>query len=104
MVGLAAELTDVIETYHAIGRPVWLLVPTSGYQTFLAGGLPAESAFALTWGAACAGGRRLPSDGRRVLREHLLIGTWPIDAAVTEQAHRELHAANHSDAASATAP
>ena len=98
MVDLAAELRSVITKYHGAGRPLWPLVPSSGYRVFLEGGMPDAVAFALTWDASTRGWAALlrwweTVRGRRELCEHLFIGTWPAGSAVGEQAHRELLAA-----------
>ena len=98
MVELAGELCRVIEKFHAAGRPLWPLVPSSGYRMFLEGRLDAGAAFALTWDASSNGWAALlrwweHRQSRRVSCEHLLIGTWPAGASVAEQPHRELLAA-----------
>ena len=91
MVDLAAELRAVITKYHGAGRPLWPLVPSSGYRVFLEGGMPDAVAFALTWDASTRGWAALlrwweTVRGRRELCEHLFIGTWPAGSAVGEQA------------------
>jgi hypothetical protein len=98
MVELAGELCRVIEKFHAVGRPLWPLVPSSGYRMFLEGRMDADAVFALTWDASTNGWAALlrwweQRRGRPELREHLLIGTWPAGAPVAEQPHRELLAA-----------
>lgn len=98
MAGLAGELTRVIKRFHPAGRPLWPMVPSTGYRRFLEGGLDDGAAFALTWDASTRGWAALlrwweAQHGQRTLCRRLLIGTWPVGASVGEQAHRELLAA-----------
>ena len=103
MLRLAAEPTWAIERCRAAGRPIWPVVLPPGCWTFLQllGGAPhGRFKVFLTWDASTCVWAALPHwrevlAEKRELRvhEHPLMATWPVGAAVAEQAHREPPAA-----------
>ena len=95
---LAAEAHMVVQRFHGAGRPLWGRVASSLYSAFLTGPTLGGLAFALTWDASPRGWAALLrwwdlSAEPPVLRDRLLIGSWPAGEAVEDQAHRKALAA-----------
>jgi hypothetical protein len=99
MVELGRELLTVISKGAPLGVEMWPLHPSSLYGRFLRGRYGSAPLFVLTWDAGpngYAGLLRWWGEGRggsHELKELLLVGTWPADAEVQHQAHREILAA-----------
>ena len=90
---LAGEMAEVIRHYGPLGAPLWPPVASSAYAALLSG--EERSLFcALTWDASPVGwaglARWWDHSGREpVLRDLLLLGSWPADWDVSQQPFRE---------------
>ena len=100
MRSLAGEARLVVERFQAVGRPLWPRVPSSLYREFLYRPVVGGLSFSLTWDispqswAAVLTRRWWDTTGATpLLRDLLLIGSWPAEEEVAEQAHREALAA-----------
>ncbi len=87
----------VVERYGEAGVPLWPPVASSAYAAFMRGDLGPEY-FALSWDASTHGWAALLrwweyASSDSVLREELLVGTWPRGEDVSEQPYRECLAA-----------
>ena len=90
---LCQHMTSVVLQYSEAGKELWPTPPSTLLARFMAGTVT-DAVASLTWDAAVAGWAALArwwerTADRMMLREQLLIGTWPDDADVEEQAHRE---------------
>ena len=100
MRALARELRHVTERFAPAGAPLWALVASSTYACFLKGDVEVRDGFfSLTWDASPSGWAALLrwwflASGVWVLRDLLLVGSWPDHSAVDEQPHRECLAAS----------
>ena len=100
MRALARELHRVTERFAPAGAPLWAPVASSAYASFLRGDADVrERFFSLTWDASPFGWAALlrwwiSDSGVWVLRDLLLVGSWPDHSAVDEQPHRECLAAS----------
>ena len=98
MRSLAGEARLVVEQFQAVGRPLWPRVPSSLYREFLHRPVVGGLSFSLTWDASPQGWAAVlrwwdSTGGSPLLRDLLLIGSWPAEEEVAEQAHREALAA-----------
>lgn len=99
MRALARELRHVTERFAPAGAPLWAPVASSAYSSFLRGDADVrERFFSLTWDASPLGWAALlrwwtSSSGTWVLRDLLLVGSWPDHSPVSEQPHLECLAA-----------
>jgi hypothetical protein len=92
---LSAELCDIlrVQRYAQVGCPLWPPLASSAYGALLRG--EQQTVFcALTWDASTFGWAALArwwdmSGPEPVLRELLLVGTWPDGWDVSEQPFRE---------------
>jgi hypothetical protein len=99
MRALARELRHVTERFAPAGAPLWAPVASSAYSSFLRGDADVrERFFSLTLDASPLGWAALlrwwtSSSGTWVLRDLLLVGSWPDHSPVSEQPHLECLAA-----------
>jgi hypothetical protein len=90
---LADELRSVLNRYGSAGVPLWPPVLSSAYAAMISGNV--KDAFcSLTWDASTFGWAGLArwwdlSGSCPVLRDLLLLGTWPAGWDVSQQAYRE---------------
>ena len=90
---LAADMAGVIRRYGPLGSPLWPPVASSAYGALLSG--EERHLFcALTWDASPVGWAGLARwwdvhGPEPVLRELLMVGSWPADWDVSEQSFRE---------------
>ncbi|MFN5017560.1 hypothetical protein [Bradyrhizobium sp.] len=94
---LSCEMEAVVERYGEAGVPLWPPVASSAYAAFMRGDLGPEY-YALSWDASTHGWAALlrgwnSAPPGSVLREELLVGTWPLGEDVSEQQYRECLAA-----------
>ena len=90
---LAVELADCIARFAPSGSPLWPAIPSSAYSALLSGS-EMQAFCSLTWDASPDGWAALArwwdtTGPSPVLRELLLIGSWPADWDVSQQAFRE---------------
>ena len=95
---LAREAVAVVERFHSAGRPLWARVPSSMLRVFLKEPVVGGLSFVLTWDASPHGWAALlrwwdTSEEAPVLRDQLLVGSWPAGESTADQAHREALAA-----------
>ena len=90
---LCQHLVSVIFQYSDKGKELWPTPASTLFARFMAGTV-SEALALLTWDAAATGWAALArwwehrATGK-VMREQLMIGTWPAEAAIEEQSHRE---------------
>ena len=87
------HMVDVIFQYGSAGCDLWPLPPSTMLARFMDGTLT-EAIALLTWDAAPGGWAALVRwwdsvEEGKFMREQLLVGTWPPEAEVSEQSHRE---------------
>jgi hypothetical protein len=95
---LAREASTVVERFHSAGCPLWARVPSLMLRVFLKATAVGGLSFVLTFDASPHGWAALlrwweASNEAPVLRDLLLVGSWPAGQSVTDQAHREALAA-----------
>ena len=79
--------------YSKAGKELWPTPASTLLASFMAGKV-SEAIALITWDAAAAGWAALArwwehQATGKVMREQLMIGTWPAEAAIEEQPHRE---------------
>jgi hypothetical protein len=95
---LAREASTVVERYQSAGRPLWARVLSSMLTVFLKEPVVGGLSFVLTWDASPHGWAAQlrwwdTSKETPVLRDLLLVGSWPAGENIADQAHREALAA-----------
>jgi hypothetical protein len=90
---LAVEMRAVISRFGSAGCPLWPPLASSAYAALLSGE-EMRLFCAVTWDASTAGWAALAlwwdlSGSEPVLRDLLLVGSWPADWDVSEQPFRE---------------